>query len=54
MKKDLRPEYKREDFPALVRGKYVGRLRSSSKVVVIDPEITDLFPKAGVSERDRS
>ena len=45
VEKDLRPEYKREDFPALVRGKYAGRLRrASSNVVVIDPEVTELFP----------
>ena len=43
---DLRPEYKREDFPALVRGKYAARLRTSSNVVVIDPEVTELFPNA--------
>jgi hypothetical protein len=43
---DLRPEYKRSDFGALVRGKYAARLRTSSNVVVIDPEIADLFPNA--------
>jgi hypothetical protein len=36
---DLRPEYQRSDFPALVRGKYVERLRSSSNVVVLEPEL---------------
>ena len=46
VEKDLRPEYKREDFPVLVRGKYAGRLRASSNVVVIDPEVTELFPNA--------
>jgi hypothetical protein len=30
----------------LVRGKYIERLRTSSNVVVIDPEVTDLFPNA--------
>ena len=43
---ELRPEYKRSDFGALVRGKYVERLRTSSNVVVIAPEVTDLFPNA--------
>ena len=43
---DLRPEYKREDFPVLVRGKYADRLRVSSNVVVIDPDVTKLFPNA--------
>jgi len=32
-----RPEYKRSDFGVLTRGKYVGRLKKSSNVVVIDP-----------------
>ena len=43
---DLRPEYKRSDFGTLVRGKYVERLQVSSNVVVLDPEISDLFPNA--------
>ena len=46
VEKDLRPEYTREDFPALVRGKYASRVRTSSNVVVIDPEVTELFPNA--------
>ena len=43
---ELRPEYKRSDFGTLVRGKYIDRLRTSSNVVVIAPEVTDLFPNA--------
>jgi hypothetical protein len=43
---ELRPEYKRSDFGALVRGKYIERLKTSSNVVVIDPEVADLFPNA--------
>jgi hypothetical protein len=43
---ELRSEYKRSDFGALVRGKYVARLQAISNVVVIDPEIADLFPNA--------
>jgi len=43
---DLRPEYKRSDFGTLVRGKYVQRLQTSSNVVVLDPEVADLFPNA--------
>jgi hypothetical protein len=45
-KGELRAEYKRSDFGALVRGKYVKRLRARSNVVVLDPEISDLFPNA--------
>jgi hypothetical protein len=43
---ELRSEYKRSDFGALVRGKYAERLRESSNVIVLDPEIADLFPNA--------
>ncbi len=41
---DLRPEYKRSDFGVLARGKYVERLSQRCNVVVLDPELTDLFP----------
>ena len=43
---ELRPEYKRSDFGTLVRGEYVEQLRTSSNVVVIAPEVADLFPNA--------
>jgi hypothetical protein len=43
---ELRSEYQRSDFGVLVRGKYVQRLQKSSNVVVIDPEVVDLFPNA--------
>jgi hypothetical protein len=43
---ELRSEYKRSDFGVLVRGKYAQRLRKSSNVVMLDPEIADLFPNA--------
>ena len=43
---ELRPEYKRSDFGPLVRGKYAERLRTSSNVVVIAPELARLFPNA--------
>ena len=43
---ELRSDYKRSDFGPLVRGKYVERLRRSSNVVVLDPEIAGLFPNA--------
>jgi hypothetical protein len=42
----LRPEYSRSDFKELVRGKYVKRLQESSNVVVVDPEVADMFPNA--------
>jgi hypothetical protein len=42
----LRSEYKRSDFRTLARGKYAARLRENSNVVVIDPELAELFPNA--------
>ena len=43
---ELRSEYRRSDFGVLVRGKYIDRIRASSNVVVIDPEVAGLFPNA--------
>jgi hypothetical protein len=43
---DLRTQYKASDFPGLVRGKYTGRLRERSNVIILDPELIDLFPNS--------
>jgi hypothetical protein len=44
-KNELRAGYKRSDFPeGLVRGKYAERLRESSNVVVLKPEVAQAFP----------
>ncbi len=44
-KDELRPEYKRSDFPGgLVRGKYAERLRKSSNIIVLKPEVAEAFP----------
>jgi len=44
-KDELRPNYKRSDFPGgLVRGKYANRLKESSNVVVLKPEVAQVFP----------
>lgn len=43
---ELRTEYKRSDFPKLARGKYATRLQIRSNVVIVDPELTDLFPNS--------
>jgi hypothetical protein len=43
---ELRSEYKRADFGASVRGKYVERLQTRSNVVVIDSDVAGLFPNA--------
>jgi len=44
-KDELRPEYKRSDFPGgLVRGKYAMRMKESSNVIVLRPEVAEAFP----------
>ena len=44
-KDEMRAEYKRSDFPkGFVRGKYAERLRESSNVVVLKPEVARAFP----------
>jgi len=43
---ELRPEYKRSDFGTLVRGKYIKRLRTRSNVVVVAPEVAEMFPNS--------
>jgi hypothetical protein len=41
-----RKQYKRSDFPELIRGKYANRLKKSSNVVIVDPELAHLFPNS--------
>ncbi len=42
---ELRSEYHISDFPGgLVRGKYARRLRKSSNIVVLRPEVAEAFP----------
>jgi len=42
---ELRAEYKRADFPGgMVRGKYAKRMRESSNIVVLKPEVAEVFP----------
>ena len=44
-KDELRAEYKLSDFPeGLVRGKYAARIRESSNIVVLRPEVAEVFP----------
>ncbi|PYV24011.1 MAG: hypothetical protein DMG27_14095 [Acidobacteria bacterium] len=43
---ELRREYKRSDFNRLERGKYYKRVRASSNVVVLDPEVARVFPNS--------
>ena len=48
---ELRPDYKRSDFGTLTRGKYAARLRESSNIVVLEPEVARLFPDAASVNR---
>ena len=41
---ELRPEYKRSDFGALVRGKYAQRVAEATNVVVLEPQVARAFP----------
>ena len=43
---ELRPEYKLSDFKKLERGKYYQRVKQSSNVVVLDPEVAAVFPNS--------
>jgi len=44
-KDELRAEYKRSDFPGgFVRGKYAKRMKESSNVIVLRPEVAQAFP----------
>ncbi len=43
---ELRVEYKRSDFKKLERGKYYERVKDSSNVVVLDPEVAAVFPNS--------
>lgn len=44
-KDELRAEYGRSDFPGgLVRGKYAKRMKESSNIIVLKPEVAQAFP----------
>src|SRR5262249_52442096 len=40
---DMRPEY---DSTNAIRGKYYARYMASSNVVVLDPDVSEVFPNA--------
>ena len=40
---ELRSEYQRSDFKKLERGKYAERVKASSNVVVLKPELAAVF-----------
>lgn len=50
-KEGLRPEYHREDFGKMVRGKYAKQCKAASNIVVLDPKVAKAFPNgAAVNE----
>ena len=44
----MRTEY---DFSKGVRGKYVGRVRGGGKVVILEPDVAELFPDSRAVNR---
>jgi len=43
---ELRREYKRSDFKKLERGRYYARVRASSNVLLLDPDVATVFPNS--------
>jgi hypothetical protein len=43
---EVRTEYKRSDFGKLERGKYYERVKASSNVVLLDPDIAAILPNS--------
>ena len=41
---ELRPEYRREDLGAGVRGKYLKAYRSGTNLVLLNPDVAKVFP----------
>jgi hypothetical protein len=41
---EMRPEYDFASMRGGVRGKYAGRARSSTNIVLIEPDVSDAFP----------
>ena len=51
MNDELRPEYRREDFQTMVRGKYADRMQAASNVVILDPDVAEAFPNTEAVNR---
>ena len=43
---ELRADYKLSNFKKLERGKYYDRVKESSNVVVLDPDVAAVFPNS--------
>ena len=44
----MRPQY---EFPGGVRGKYARRFRKGTIMVVLDPDVAEVFPDAGSANK---
>lgn len=44
MKKEMRPEYKREDLGVGVRGKHYRAYQEGNNLVLLNPEVAAAFP----------
>ncbi len=42
--KEMRKEYKREDFGKGIRGKYVGEYQKGTNLVLLSPDVAAAFP----------
>jgi hypothetical protein len=52
---ELRPEYKLEDLGVGVRGKYFEEYRKGTNLVLLSPDVADVFPtEEAVNEALRS
>jgi len=52
---DMRPEYDFASMKGGVRGKYVKRYRAGTNLVLLDPELAEIFPNdAAVNEALRA
>lgn len=41
---ELRPEYSRDDFGKMTRGKYAKQVKTASNVIVLEPAVAKAFP----------
>ncbi len=52
---ELRPEYRREDLGQGIRGKYYESYRKGSNLVLLSPDVAEVFPtEEAVNEALRS
>jgi hypothetical protein len=45
---ELLPEYRREDFGPMARGKHAHGMSEATNIVLLDPDVAEAFPNAEV------